>query len=331
MSGIRMPFSLKQAFGPGHPPGEKNYAAPELQQSCGDAQQRTEGGWAIRAFFRQRSGEWKSLLRPLAAMTGRPQRQRHRRPAPQQPVEQEASTAEAATSDASTSTLQTALSIQPLHGGSAVEPSGDSLDAALAAAAAAGRLQGWQSRLRRLARPLHTEAPGDSLDAILAEREKAQAHVEQQAAVLQECRDCSAAVRAQVHAAAAELAQCRAQLAADERQVAGLQAAADQEAQQAEAQIDALQHDLARLCAAANAERRQLVEAAQEALYHAAHLEAAAAEREEATAGWRQRCERMAASHKPLSQEERARHERRMHKYYANTASNVMTLLPEQH
>lgn len=51
----------------------------------------------------------------------------------------------------------------------------------------------------------------------------------------------------------------------------------------------------------------------------------------QATAGWMQRCERMAASHKPLTAEEQARHERRMHRYYANTASQVMTLSPEQH
>lgn len=152
----------------------------------------------FKAPRRQRSSEWTSLLRPLAAMAGRSPRQRQRPPAPQQ---EPAPAGTAAGSNSSTS-LQTALSIQPLHADRAVEPSGDSLDAALAAAAATGRLKGRESRLRRLARPLHTEAAVDSLDSILAEQGKALAHVEQQAAVLQECRECTAAVQGQLHAAA---------------------------------------------------------------------------------------------------------------------------------
>lgn len=47
------------------------------------------------------------------------------------------------------------------------------------------------------------------------------------------------------------------------------------------AQIEALQQRLTQLCAATNAERRQLLLAAQQAAHNAAHLEAAAAERNE--------------------------------------------------
>lgn len=50
-----------------------------------------------------------------------------------------------------------------------------------------------------------------------------------------------------------------------------------------------------------------------------------------AVACWKERCERTAASYEPLTEEEQARHERRMRRYYANTSSQVMAMLPAQH